>query len=578
MTIRTTALRDTLTTLRTIARTKEIRPARTWKRNQWDAETVHGVTLRDSLFSSPWWGQSSGSSFERVSGRAGCLAGAYAEMLENISCDIWYPDWLSCRREITPLWDEQRVTTEECARTLPPGSGVRRTVEARRSLEMHRVHPYINVTASDDHLLFPREIGLEVVGRNNGGAVGFHPQEAIVAALLEIFERYALRKFALGVERFPLIDPREFEGTPAEQIAASLANQGHETFYLDMSLGGRLPVIGILLLNPVNDTMSIAAAGGVDPLQATEHCLREMLCDAYYSDRLKGWPPAEGKSDLLKAWARSGFTRGWGGSLAQVDFQSGYSAKFKRAFEARAESNEELLRTYVQVCRSFGSEVHARDCSILGLSAFHVYAGRLSEYSFVAHEGLLTEGENASALAAMSRDRWLHDYLPVLDRCRAGHCGEWTVLNELLNNPFAGYPEEEDVCDYFSWPVASLASPERGITLCELVSGLAFHAGAFTDAAKLWRRAAPDRSHRASIGHFLDLAARSPNLATAKQTFAAAFGRPQLTQVEGALALPSLLRFPLCPAGTEIEERWLRFRQDIYPRPGQWHAKNTFGC
>lgn len=578
MTLRQMSLEQALRTFSGAAAAHGLHPAQEVGSNRCGAISIGRVVFRDTAFSSPWWGHASGSQAGDVTMPA-ALVGAYGEMIENVSCDTWYPDWLPCRREIAPLWDEQRVPIERCTETLPPGSGLRATMEAAHPDALHRVHPYVCLTGRRPDVLFPREIGLEVVGRNNGAAVGSDRCEAIVAALFEVFERYALRKFALRTARFPLIDPRTFAGGRVEAAAAHLRAQGRELLYLDMSLGGRLPVAGVLLLDAALDRMAIAVAGGHRLEEAVEHCLREMISDDYYGDRIAGWSTAEEPGSLLRAWSRSGFTVGWGGSLQQVELDGPYSRHIGPAFDLPARSSADLLRTCVAICRRFDADVFVRDTSILGVAAVHVYAGVLSEYSFVAHEGLLGRDANARALVAVSRDHWLREYLPLVDRCAQGEFAASAPLAALLDNPFVGHPEREDVCDYFSWPVAPaldamLGRPYRGVTLTMLVAGLRYHAGDFAQAALLWRKAQAGQPPPASaVGHFLDLAAICRELPEAKRRFQVAFGAGQLERVEQALARDALLRIPRSRGQTELEQVWERFRARIYPGPSSWQAR-----
>ncbi len=577
MTIRQLSPGEALRAFSGAAVRHDLHPLQEVGTRQYGATCISYAILTDPVFSSPWFGHASGSQSGETLSPQRCLAGAYGEMIENVSCDLWYPDWLPCRREIAPLWDERRVDVDECIDTLPGGSGLRATMAAASPRTEHRVHRYVGL-AGGEELLFPREIGLEVVGRNNGGAVGSTISEAIVAALFETFERYALRKFALRTARFPLIDPETFAGGPVERVAAYLRAQGRELLYLDMTLGGRLPVVGVLLVDPALDSMSLAVAGGHRVEHAVEHCVREMLSDEYYGDRIAGWSATVDTADLLRAWSRAGFTAGWGGSLAQVELEKPYSRDFRAAFELPVRNTASLLGACLRICRRFDADVFVRDCSILDVAAVHVYAGTLSEYSFVAQEGLLGVEANARALVEVSRDRWLHDHLPALDRCSRGDFEASRSLAALLDNPFAGRPDSEDVCDYFSWPVSSrldatLEQGHRGVPLTMLVAGLRYHAGDLAEAARLWRRLDPGPSGPArSVGHFLDLAATSGDLPDTKRRFGSAFGTARLDDVERALALETLLRIPLRPGDSEVEQIWERFRRRMYPRPGEWRA------
>jgi len=282
MTIRKNSSTEALRVLTTAATKLDLHPVQhAGITNGPSTDVLNSVEFCDPVFCSPWWGHATGHDIGNPLNPTTRLTGAYGEMLENVSCDIWYPDWLSCRREITPLWDEDLVSAERCAETLPLGSGVRHAIESTPATAQHRVHPYINIADPSDRILFPREIGLEIAGRNNGGAAGSAPSEAIITGLYEIFERYVLGKFALRTERFPLINPNVFENTRVERIATFLKSKGFETFFLDMSLGGRLPVVGVLLLNTASDAMTVSVASSHHLQHAVEHCLREMLSDDY---------------------------------------------------------------------------------------------------------------------------------------------------------------------------------------------------------------------------------------------------------------------------------------------------------
>ena len=320
-------------------------------------------------------------------------------------------------------------------------------------------------------------------------------------------------------------------------------------------------MVGVLLLHPERDAMSLAVAGHHDVHRAVEHCFREMAADAYYRDRLDGWRPAPEPRDLVRHWARSGFTVGWGGGLGQIDFARGWSTDWARAFRPGATDNRELLREAIAACRGFGAEAYARDCSILGVPAFHVYAGALSENLFVAHEGLLGPAETRGCSRPSPGIAGCTSTCRSSIRAAAGDFSGWTALAALLDDPFVGYPADEDVCDYFHWPVPEGGEP-RGVSLGALVAGLAFHAGDRAAAARLWREARGDTR----VGHFLDRAAATDPDA-ARREFAAAFGTSRAEAVDRALAVDALIRVPLRPGDTGIERTWQRLRERAYARP-----------
>ena len=144
-----------------------------------------------------------------------------------------------------------------------------------------------------------------------------------------------------------------------ERLATFLEAQGYEVLFVELSLGGPLPVVGLLLFHAATDTVVFSAAASHRVDVALEHCIGEMFANEFYRGGALGWATSVAADDLVRRWARSGFTGGWGCSLAQLDFTASYSTAYKGVSREKETDNTALLKHGIAVTRTVGSEVYS---------------------------------------------------------------------------------------------------------------------------------------------------------------------------------------------------------------------------
>lgn len=124
-------------------------------------------------------------------------------------------------------------------------------------------------------------IPVNIVGNlyvSNGMSAGNTQNEARVQALSEVFERYVKNRIIAEAISLPEIPNEVIRRYPqVEQAIAALESEGFPLLAYDASLGGRYPVICVVLLNPLNGSCFASFGAHPDFGVALERTVTELL-------------------------------------------------------------------------------------------------------------------------------------------------------------------------------------------------------------------------------------------------------------------------------------------------------------
>lgn len=224
------------------------------------------------------------------------LASALGEYLERLSCnyffaDFWlgdtiasapfvhYPDekWFPLPdndslpdglldAHLSALYNPQGELTASMLIDLQSGNAQRGicTLPFVRQSDQQRVYIPVNI------------IGNLYV--SNGMSAGNSRNEARVQALAEIFERAIKNRIIAGAISLPEIPPAVLQRYPATVAAINaLQQQGFPVLAYDASLGGKYPVLCVVLLNPENGSCFASFGAHTRFDVALERCVTELL-------------------------------------------------------------------------------------------------------------------------------------------------------------------------------------------------------------------------------------------------------------------------------------------------------------
>jgi len=231
---------------------------------------------------------------------------------------------------------------------------------------------------------FPINFVLRVTG-SNGMASGNTPKEAVLQAICEVFERYAIRELYYRKITPPEIPLSEFRGTEIyDRLMEYKEATGHELIVKDCSLGIGLPAVGLAIID--RESQSYYFKVGVDfvPSIALERCFTETFQGRktldglpydftdYNNDKYK--TPAELEGNLLNL-----FVTGTGVWPAAVILGGEPSYPFKGFDPSYGQSNKQDFEIARRLIRDNGCTLYIRDNSVLGFPSYFVLVPGMSE-------------------------------------------------------------------------------------------------------------------------------------------------------------------------------------------------------
>ena len=159
--------------------------------------------------------------------------------------------------------------------------------------------PYVR--QSDQQTVYIPQSIISNLYVSNGMSAGNSQFEARVQGLSEVFERYVKNKIIAEAISLPLIPQEVMVRYPSIQAAIDkLEQEGFPILAYDASLGGKYPVICVILLNPTNGTC-FASFGAHPKFQvALERTVTELLQGRSLKDLDVFSPPSFNNDDVAE--------------------------------------------------------------------------------------------------------------------------------------------------------------------------------------------------------------------------------------------------------------------------------------
>lgn len=272
--------------------------------------------------------------------------------------------------------------------------------------------PFYNKIKNKTEYL-PIDILLQSTG-STGMCAGNSPEEALIQGISEILERYATFEIHINKITPPTIPHDYFKEYSIYNSIKRLEEKGLELIIKDFSLGKRLPVIGIIVIDKKARKYNVKIGSDPWPVIALERCLTELYqsfsgirliskCD--YGDFIEA---KYKKTDRVKAEyinltnVINNSTGQWPDSIFSDDF----SYEFTGLNFNLGKSNKLDLKYLVQLIDELGSQIYVRDVSYLGFNSYYIVTPGLSQDKrnksdyvfFYKLNFLITNINNASSL------------------------------------------------------------------------------------------------------------------------------------------------------------------------------------
>lgn len=367
-------------------------------------------SCRLELGDPPLFGQGFGVNGKGMSPRF-ALASAYGELMERLCAGVLMP---YCPYDAADGVDlSPQAFAEQCPDALLQALELRSKPELVAFLrdcfgeDRLKCAPF-RCLNDGSVALIPLEL-VQLLCGTTGLCAGNTPEEAMLQGLMEVFERYAVRKLYQYGLTPPEIPADEFAGT---QVLQRLAESGLRYSIRDLSLGKGYPVLALALRRPGGERALNPGAAASREI-ALERCLTELYQgNAQAVSRRFHRPGAlDGRDGTAMAWAYMATVTDGSGAFPDSAFDGPPSYPPPGTGE-QFSSDAQALSAYADLVRERGSAVYVRDQSRLGFPVYRVYVPGASE-TFLHYP--LSRAEFAAWVRLRRASKIVHD-LPGASR------------------------------------------------------------------------------------------------------------------------------------------------------------------
>lgn len=220
----------------------------------------------------------------------------------------------------------------------------------------------------------------------NGMCAGNTPEEAILQGLCEVLERFAKREIMLKDLEVPTIPFSVIKDCANFKVIEALISKGYSFLVKDCTLGGFVPVLGVIAFN--QDRTKYRVAFGADPV--FEVALQRAVIEAFQG----GMEDVSVKFDLATDQSvDNSFTSiadqrvfelckaiTTGEGLVSNKFLcSTGEPQFEKAFQKTFKDHRDSLDYVSKSVQAKGCDLYIRDVSFLGFPSYFVYIPGMSE-------------------------------------------------------------------------------------------------------------------------------------------------------------------------------------------------------
>ncbi|SFM90034.1 ribosomal protein S12 methylthiotransferase accessory factor [Izhakiella capsodis] len=281
-------------------------------------------------------------------------------------------------------------------------------------------------------------IPMNIIGNlyvSNGMSAGNTRNEARVQGLSEVFERYIKNRIIAEAISLPAIPQIVLDRYPlVTEAIDKLEAEGFPIFAYDASLGGKYPVICVVLFNPGNGTCFASFGAHPDFGVALERTVTELLQGRSLKDLDVFTPPTFDDEEVAEHANLETHFIDSSGAISWNLFKDKADYPFVDwRFEG---STEEEFATLMAIFRAENKDVYIADYEHLDVYACRILVPGMSD--IYPAEDLLLANNNMGAglrdtLLSLPNSRWkAEEYLALIERLDDEGYDDFTRVRELL--------------------------------------------------------------------------------------------------------------------------------------------------
>ena len=236
--------------------------------------------------------------------------------------------------------------------------------------------PYVR--QSDQHTVYIPQSIIANLYVSNGMSAGNTPNEARVQGLSEVFERYVKNKIIADAISLPLIPAEVIARYPSIQASIQkLEEEGFPILSYDASLGGKYPVICVILLNPNNGTCFVSFGAHPNFQVAFERTVTELLQGRSLKDLDVFTPPSFNNEDVAEHANLETHFIDSSGLISWDLFRN--NADYEFVDWDFSGTTEQEYNRLIDIFRAEGKEIYIMDYRHLGVYACRIIVPGMSD-------------------------------------------------------------------------------------------------------------------------------------------------------------------------------------------------------
>lgn len=283
---------------------------------------------------------------------------------------------------------------------------------------------------------------------SNGMCAGNTPEEALIEGICEILERYVLSQLFFKSAVLPDIPMEDIKNLGVYRLIDDISKNGYHVIVKDMTLGGKFPVVGTLLLN--KDRTKYRVRLGSSPIfeTAVQRCLTEIAQSSSFSDfeykmadlqfdyceKLVAERNSKDKKLLIYHFSQNKIT-GVGHFPADLFTEGTPDGSYKKAFEEKFNNSKQSLHFLLDIIKGCKQDLYIRDVNFLDFPAYQLY---ISQLSCVGQAWFLENPDEFLSIIVRNRTRGNILRLNSLDDTSLNQLA--ATMKEDIASPIFGIP------------------------------------------------------------------------------------------------------------------------------------------
>ncbi len=281
-------------------------------------------------------------------------------------------------------------------------------------------------------------IPMNIIGNlyvSNGMSAGNTRNEARVQAMSEVFERYVKNRIIAESISLPEIPKEVLARYPSiVESIATLEAEGFPIFAYDGSLGGKYPVICVVLFNPANGTCFASFGGHPDFGVALERTVTELLQGRGLKDLDVFTPPTFDDEEVAEHANLETHFIDSSGLISWDMFKQ--DADYDFADWNFSGTTEEEFATLMSIFNQEGKEVYIADFQHLSVDSCRILVPGMSDI-YPAEDLWLANNTMGvhlrETIMSLPDSQWdKEDYLALIDQLDEEGHDDFTRVRELL--------------------------------------------------------------------------------------------------------------------------------------------------